>query len=164
MSLDQPIGEQEDAVFGDLAGDDPLDEVTEKRLQKEAPRLALDVFPERDRRVLELRYGLRGEELHTLEHIGRPPGPRRERVRQIEIESLTPRPLREIEAVAIHQAASAEPSKRASALSPTRARAIRWASSRKGGREPRCPSEATRSARPPWTRRQPASAWSCPWP
>ena len=51
--------------------------------------------------MLELRYGLRGEEPHTLEHIGRRPITR-ERVRQIEIESPTPRPLREIEAVAIH--------------------------------------------------------------
>jgi RNA polymerase primary sigma factor len=104
-SLDQPIGEQEDAVFGDLvAGDDPLpDEVTEKRLQKEALDRALESLPERDRRVLELRYGLRGEEPHTLAHIGRRLGITRERVRQIEIESLSRlASLREIEAVAIH--------------------------------------------------------------
>jgi RNA polymerase primary sigma factor len=89
-SLDQPIGEQEDAVFGDLvAGDDPLpDEETERRLQKEALDQALESLPERDRRVLELRYGLRGEEPHTLEHIGRRLGLTRERVRQIEVESL----------------------------------------------------------------------------
>ncbi len=104
-SLDQPIGEQEDAVFGDLvAGDDPLpDEVTEKRLQKEALDRALESLPERDRRVLELRYGLRGEEPHTLEHIGRRLGITRERVRQIEIESLSRlASLREIEAVGTH--------------------------------------------------------------
>ncbi|MBD0291558.1 MAG: sigma-70 family RNA polymerase sigma factor, partial [Thermoleophilia bacterium] len=89
-SLDQPIGEQEDAVFGDLvAGDDPLpEEVTERRLQKEALDRALESLPERDRRVLELRYGLCGEEPHTLEHIGRRLGLTRERVRQIEVESL----------------------------------------------------------------------------
>ncbi len=89
-SLDQPIGEQDDAVFGDLvAGDDPLpDEETERRLQKEALDRALESLPERDRRVLELRYGLRGEEPHTLEHIGRRLGLTRERVRQIEVESL----------------------------------------------------------------------------
>jgi RNA polymerase primary sigma factor len=101
-SLDQPIGEQEDAVFGDLvAGEDPLpDEVTERRLQKEALDRALEALPERDRRVLELRYGLRGEEPHTLEHIGRRLGITRERVRQIEIESLGRlASLREIEAV-----------------------------------------------------------------
>ena len=102
-SLDQPIGEQEDAVFGDLvAGDDPLpDEMTERRLQKEALDRALESLPERDRRVLELRYGLRGEEPHTLEHIGRRLGITRERVRQIEIESLSRlASLREIDAVA----------------------------------------------------------------
>jgi RNA polymerase primary sigma factor len=90
-SLDQPIGEQEDAVFGDLvAGDDPLpDEVTERRLQKEALGKALESLTERDRRVLELRYGLGGEEPHTLEHIGRRLGLTRERVRQIEVESLS---------------------------------------------------------------------------
>ncbi|MGH3033404.1 MAG: sigma-70 family RNA polymerase sigma factor [Gaiellaceae bacterium] len=102
-SLDQPIGEQEDAVFGDLvAGDDPLpDEVTERRLQKEALDRALESLPDRDRRVLELRYGLRGEEPHTLEHIGRRLGITRERVRQIEIESLSRlASLREIDAVA----------------------------------------------------------------
>jgi RNA polymerase primary sigma factor len=89
-SLDQPIGEQEDAVFGDLvAGEDPLpDEETERRLQKEALERALESLPERDRRVLELRYGLRGEEPHTLEHIGRRLCLTRERVRQIEVESL----------------------------------------------------------------------------
>ncbi len=89
-SLDQPIGEQEDAVFGDLvAGEDPLpDEETERRLQKEALDRALASLPERDRKVLELRYGLRGEEPHTLEHIGRRLGLTRERVRQIEVESL----------------------------------------------------------------------------
>jgi RNA polymerase primary sigma factor len=103
-SLDQPIGEQEDAVFGDLvAGSEPLpDEVTEKRLQKEALDRALEALPERDRRVLELRYGLRGEEPHTLEHIGRRLGITRERVRQIEIESLSRlASLREIDAVGI---------------------------------------------------------------
>src|SRR3990170_4560973 len=101
-SLDQPIGEQEDAVFGDLvAGEDPLpEEETERRLQKEALDRALESLPERDRRVLELRYGLRGEEPHTLEHIGKRLGITRERVRQIEVESLARlASLREIDAV-----------------------------------------------------------------
>jgi RNA polymerase primary sigma factor len=90
-SLDQPIGEQEDAVFGDLvAGEEPLpDEQTERHLQKEALDRALEALPERDRKVLELRYGLGGEEPHTLEHIGKRLGLTRERVRQIEVESLS---------------------------------------------------------------------------
>jgi len=101
-SLDQPIGEEEDAVFGDLvAGEAPLpEEETEKRLQKEALERALDSLPDRDRCVLELRYGLRGEEPHTLEHIGKRLGITRERVRQIEVESLARlASLREIDAV-----------------------------------------------------------------
>jgi len=104
-SLDQPIGEEEDAVFGDLvAGEAPLpEEETEKRLQKEALERALSSLPERDRRVLELRYGLRGEEPHTLEHIGKRLGITRERVRQIEVESLARlASLREIDAVSTH--------------------------------------------------------------
>ncbi len=102
-SLDQPIGEQEDAVFGDLvAGEDPLpEEETERRLQKEALARALEALPPRDRRVLELRYGLRGEEAHTLEHIGRRLNLTRERVRQIEVESLARlASLRDIDAAA----------------------------------------------------------------
>src|ERR671915_150298 len=58
-------------------------------------------LPERDRKVLELRYGLGGEEPHTLEHIGKRLGLTRERVRQIEVESLSRlASLREIDAVA----------------------------------------------------------------
>ena len=102
-SLDQPIGEQEDAVFGDLvAGEGPLpEEDVERRLEREALERALESLPERDRRVLELRYGLGGEEPHTLEHIGRRLGITRERVRQIEVESLARlASLREIDGVA----------------------------------------------------------------
>jgi RNA polymerase primary sigma factor len=101
-SLDQPIGEEEDAVFGDLvAGDEPLpEEVAEQRLRTEALERALESLPTRDRRVLELRYGLRGEEPHTLEQIGKRLGMTRERVRQIEVDSLKRlASLREIEAV-----------------------------------------------------------------
>jgi RNA polymerase primary sigma factor len=103
-SLDQPIGEDEDAVFGDLVpGDGPLpEEEAERRLRNEALERALDALPARDRRVLELRYGLRGAEPHTLEQIGKRLGMTRERVRQIEVESLNRlASLREIEGVAM---------------------------------------------------------------
>src|SRR5205085_10261615 len=59
-SLDQPVGDQEDAVFGDfVAGEGPLpeDEV-EVSLRSQALSAALASLPERERRVLELRYGL----------------------------------------------------------------------------------------------------------
>jgi RNA polymerase primary sigma factor len=89
-SLDQPVGEQEDAVFGDfVAGDDPLPEDrVEVSLRSEALMLALGSLPERERQVLVLRYGLVDEEPKTLEEIGKRLGITRERVRQIELESL----------------------------------------------------------------------------
>jgi RNA polymerase primary sigma factor len=89
-SLDQPVGEQEDAVFGDfVAGDDPLpeDEV-EVSLRSQALTAALGSLQERERQVLVLRYGLDDAEPKTLEEIGRRLGLTRERVRQIELESL----------------------------------------------------------------------------
>jgi RNA polymerase primary sigma factor len=89
-SLDQPVGEQEDAVFGDfVAGDDPLPEDhVEVSLRSQALMLALSSLPDRERQVLVLRYGLIDEEPKTLEEIGKRLGLTRERVRQIELESL----------------------------------------------------------------------------
>ena len=89
-SLDQPIGDGDDAVFGDfVAGDGPLpDEEVEVSLRSEALMEALTALPSRDRQVLVLRYGLSEEEPKTLEEIGRRLGLTRERVRQIEVESL----------------------------------------------------------------------------
>jgi RNA polymerase primary sigma factor len=89
-SLDAPIGDSEDAVFGDfVAGDDPLPEETvELGLRSEALRAALLSLPEREREVLTMRYGLDGAEPRTLEQIGRSLGLTRERVRQIELDSL----------------------------------------------------------------------------
>jgi len=89
-SLDQPVGEADDAVFGDfVAGDDPLpDEEVEVSLRSEALQQALEVLSDRARRVLVLRYGLDDSEPKTLEEIGRRLGLTRERVRQIEVESL----------------------------------------------------------------------------
>jgi RNA polymerase primary sigma factor len=89
-SLDQPVGEQDDAVFGDfVAGDDPLpEERVEISLRSQALMVALHALPERERHVLVLRYGLVDEEPKTLEEIGKRLGLTRERVRQIELESL----------------------------------------------------------------------------
>ena len=89
-SLDQPVGEENDATFGDfVAGDSPLpeDEV-EITLRSQALAAALGVLTERDRAVLVLRYGLDDAEPKTLEEIGKRLGLTRERVRQIEMESL----------------------------------------------------------------------------
>jgi RNA polymerase primary sigma factor len=89
-SLDQPVGDQEDAVFGDfVAGDGPLpDEQVEVTLRSEALKEALSALPLRERQVIILRYGLVDSEPKTLEEIGRRLGLTRERVRQVEVESL----------------------------------------------------------------------------
>jgi len=101
-SLDQPVGEEDDAVFGDFVpGDGPLpEEQVEESLRSQALADALDALPARDRAVLVLRYGLDDAEPKTLEEIGRRLGLTRERVRQIELESLRNLArLREMEAV-----------------------------------------------------------------
>jgi RNA polymerase primary sigma factor len=89
-SLDQPVGDQEDAVFGDfVAGDEPLpEERVEGALRSQALAIALQALGERERQVLVLRYGLVDEEPKTLEEIGKRLGLTRERVRQIELDSL----------------------------------------------------------------------------
>src|SRR5687767_14600938 len=101
-SLDSPVGDGEDAVFGDfVAGDGPLPEETvELNLRSEALRHALAALPQREREVVVMRYGLTGAEPQTLEEIGRRLGLTRERVRQIELESLRRlASLREMQAV-----------------------------------------------------------------
>src|SRR5919201_437409 len=102
-SLDQPVGESDDAVFGDfVAGDGPLpDEEVEVSLRCQALAEALAALSERERKVLILRYGLDDAEPKTLEEIGRRLGLTRERVRQIETEALKRLArLREMESVA----------------------------------------------------------------
>jgi RNA polymerase primary sigma factor len=103
-SLDQPVGDDDDAVFGDfVAGDSPLpeDEV-EVTLRSQALANALNALSDRDRQVVVLRYGLDDAEPKTLEEIGRRLGLTRERVRQIELESLRHLArLHEMEAVAL---------------------------------------------------------------
>ena len=102
-SLDQPVGEQEDAVFGDfVAGDGPSpeDEV-ELTLRSQALVRGLAALSERERKVICLRYGLADLEPKTLEEIGRTLGLTRERVRQIEVHALRRlSKLREMESVA----------------------------------------------------------------
>jgi len=89
-SLDAPVGDAGDAVLGDfVAGDELLPEETvELELRSQALRAALCSLPEREREVVTLRYGLGGTEPKTLEEIGRRLGLTRERVRQIELDSL----------------------------------------------------------------------------
>ena len=89
-SLDKPIGENDSGSFGDLfAAEAHTDEEVEVSLRQETLRKALDELPDRERSVLELRYGLAGDgEPMSLEAIGRHLGITRERVRQIEANAL----------------------------------------------------------------------------
>jgi len=89
-SLDKPIGEDDSGSFGDLfAAELHTDEEGEINLRQETLRKALDELPDRERSVLELRYGLAGDgEPMSLEAIGRHLGITRERVRQIEANAL----------------------------------------------------------------------------
>jgi RNA polymerase primary sigma factor len=102
-SLDQPLGDQEDALFGDLvAGEGRLpEEEVEVTLRNEALAEALSCLGTRQRDVIVLRYGLRGSGPETLEQIGLRLGVSRERVRQLEMEALKQlAPLCETESLA----------------------------------------------------------------
>jgi RNA polymerase primary sigma factor len=89
-SLDRPLGENDDASFGDLLpseGPGPEDEV-HISLREQALRHALAELPERERTVVALRYGIDGGEPTPLREIGRRLGITPERVRQIESKAL----------------------------------------------------------------------------
>ena len=92
VSLEKPIGEAEHArVVGDFVEDElaesPLD-VTAVSLRREYIDCALAALPERERRVIELRFGLHGGQPRTLAEVGRTLGVTRERIRQIENDTL----------------------------------------------------------------------------
>jgi RNA polymerase primary sigma factor len=89
-SLDRPLGEGEDAAFGDLLpseGPGPED-IVQVSLREDALRRAIGELPERERMVLAMRYGLEGGEPTPLREIGRALGITPERVRQIESRAL----------------------------------------------------------------------------
>jgi RNA polymerase sigma factor (sigma-70 family) len=90
-SLDKPVGEGDTASYGDLFASDektPAEQV-EVDLTERALHQAVDELPEREQRILKLRYGLNGDtDPKSLEEIGRILGITRERVRQLEGEAL----------------------------------------------------------------------------
>ena len=91
VSLDKPIGDDEESELGDFVADQTVEsphEAATENLQREDIRKALGALPEREREVIELRYGLRGQEPMTLEEVGRYFEITRERVRQIENNTL----------------------------------------------------------------------------
>ena len=91
ISLEKPVGDEEESEFGQFIADEqaesPYDRAVES-LAKEALRDALENLSYRERRVLELRYGLGGEHPCTLDEVGRTFNVTRERIRQIENQSL----------------------------------------------------------------------------
>src|SRR4051794_14753865 len=92
VSLEAPAGEQEDSSLGDLIEDEELSRphhAVIQKLRREDVRGLLDGLSFRERTVLELRYGLTGEDPQTLEQVGRRFGVTRERIRQIEVRSLS---------------------------------------------------------------------------
>jgi RNA polymerase primary sigma factor len=91
VSLEKPVGDEEESEFGHFLTDDsaPLpEEEAEVAMRKEALRSILDTLSQRERRVLELRYGLDGEQPRTLDEVGRTFNVTRERIRQIENQCL----------------------------------------------------------------------------
>jgi RNA polymerase primary sigma factor len=91
VSLEKPIGEDEDSSLGDFVPDDAAEspfDTASLSLRREDVELALASLPERERRVIELRYGLDGSQPCTLEEVGRAFGVTRERIRQIENNTL----------------------------------------------------------------------------
>jgi RNA polymerase primary sigma factor len=91
VSLEKPIGEEEESELGDFVPDDtaesPFDSAS-LNLRREDIDRALDSLPARERKVIELRFGLKGESPRTLEEVGRAFGVTRERIRQIENNTL----------------------------------------------------------------------------
>ena len=91
VSLEKPVGDEEESEFGHFLTDEnePLpDEVAEVELRKATLQRVLGTLSARERRVLELRYGLNGEHPRTLDEVGRTFNVTRERIRQIENQSL----------------------------------------------------------------------------
>ena len=91
VSLEKPIGEEEESELGDFVQDEAAespDEQASLSLRREDIEKALDSLPERERKVIELRFGLKGEQPCTLEEVGRAFGVTRERIRQIENNTL----------------------------------------------------------------------------
>jgi RNA polymerase primary sigma factor len=91
VSLETPLGEEDDSELGDFVedteADEPLEAVVRKMRCEELLRV-LDTLTLRERKVIELRFGLRGEQPRTLEEVGERFGVTRERIRQVEAKTL----------------------------------------------------------------------------
>jgi RNA polymerase primary sigma factor len=91
VSLEKPIGEEEESELGDFVEDENAEspfETASTNLRRENVRKALDALPQREREVIEMRFGLTGARPYTLEEVGRAFNVTRERIRQIENHTL----------------------------------------------------------------------------
>jgi RNA polymerase primary sigma factor len=91
MSLEMPVGSEEDSYLGDFIRDETMpepDDATSKQLLREQMRTILNSLNHRERKVLEMRFGLKDGKGHTLEEVGQAFGVTRERIRQIEAKAL----------------------------------------------------------------------------
>jgi len=90
-SLDAPIGEENESQIADLIEDEGAlqpDAGIENLLDKERVSNLLDVMSERERQILDMRFGLQGKKIHTLAEVAQKLGVSRERIRQIEESAL----------------------------------------------------------------------------
>jgi RNA polymerase primary sigma factor len=91
ISLEKPVGDEEQSEFGQLIADEQAESPYERAVETlttEALREALENLGYRERRVIELRYGLGDQHPRTLDEVGRTFNVTRERIRQIEHQSL----------------------------------------------------------------------------
>jgi RNA polymerase primary sigma factor len=91
ISLEKPVGEEEESELGDFVEDQTAEspfELAAEHLRRENLRRALAALPTREREVIEMRFGLTGERPYTLEEVGRAFNVTRERIRQIENHTL----------------------------------------------------------------------------
>jgi RNA polymerase primary sigma factor len=91
ISLESPVGSEEDSKLGDFIEDEdavnPF-EATNRQLRKENVHAMLEFLTPRERKIIEMRFGLRDGIGHTLEEVGKEFGVTRERIRQIEAKVL----------------------------------------------------------------------------
>jgi len=91
VSLEKPVGEEDDSALGDFVEDQTAEspfELAARAMRDENVCRALSVLPRREREVIEMRYGLTGERPRTLEEVGQAFNVTRERIRQIENHTL----------------------------------------------------------------------------
>jgi RNA polymerase primary sigma factor len=91
MSLQTPVGTEEDSFLGDFIQDETMpgpDDAASRQLLREQMRTILNSLNRRERQVLEMRFGLKDGQGHTLEEVGQAFGVTRERIRQIEAKAL----------------------------------------------------------------------------